>query len=235
MPVKTKLVFLMHPHEVKRVKAGTGRFTALSFEDAEIVMGIEFDQCERVRQLIEDPANAPMLLYPGATAKNLSEGALSADDLGGRRLVVFLIDATWALAKKMLRLSPSLQALPRVMFTPREKSKFVIKHQPHELCLSTLEATHELMLALEASGLDTYPRKGQLPDVFRDMQAFQLSCAADPERKHFHRGPPGAAEARREARKKAREAGLVAPKRSLFFRDKLEHGETVPDIGKEPG
>ena len=54
-----------------------------------------------------------LLLYPGKNALNLSRGGLFPADLGGRRLTVFLLDATWSLGRKMLRLSSSLQRLPR--------------------------------------------------------------------------------------------------------------------------
>ena len=113
--------------------------------------------------------------------------ALLAEQLLSRRLVVFILDATWALGRKMLRLSPSLQRLPRVMFTPSAPSRYVIKQQPHPGCLSTLEATHELLGALARAGLDTYPLPEQLPALFQRMQDFQLRCAADPARTGYRR------------------------------------------------
>jgi DTW domain-containing protein YfiP len=150
-----------------------------------------------VQALIRDPGNVPVLLYPGRDALDLSDtsapvtggpplAALRAQ-LEGRRLVVFLLDATWALGRKMLRLSPSLQRLPRIMFTPSAPSRYVIKQQPHAGCLSTLEATHELLLALERAGLDTYPLPDQLLQLFARMQEFQLRCAADPNRSGYRR------------------------------------------------
>ena len=180
MPTRTKFVFLMHPKEWKHEKAGTGRLTHLCLADSEIHMGIGFDQDESVQALINDPGNFPVLVYPGPTARNLSTGALAPTELNRRRLVVFLLDGTWSGARKMLRLSPTLQHLPRVMFTPTAPSRFIIKQQPQEGCLSTLEATHELLLALAHSGLDAYPLPAQLLDLFARMQAFQLKCAADP-------------------------------------------------------
>lgn len=213
MRCSTKLVFLMHPHEVKKVKAGTGRFAALSFEDAEIIVGVSFDEHPRVRALLTDPEHRPMLLYPGAGARDLSRGGLVPTDLDGRRLVVFMLDATWPLAKKMLKLSPVLQALPRLMFTPTAKSRWVIKRQPSELCLSTLEATHELMSALEAAGVDRYERPRQLLDVFQAMQDFQLSCAADPAKPSYRRNPAGYSAERRPTRQSPK------AQRRVFFRD----------------
>jgi DTW domain-containing protein YfiP len=210
MKSATKLVFLMHPHEVKKVKCGTGRLAALSFEDAEIIVGVGFDEDPRVTALLSDPAYAPMLLYPGPSSRDLSRGELAKEDLGGRRLLVFLVDATWPLAKKMLRESPKLQVLPRLMFTPTARSRWLIKRQPDDLCLSTLEAVHELMLALERARLDSYERPEQLLAAFMAMQEYQLACAADPEKTSYRKQPY-----RGVAPKKTRGPNA----RSVFFRD----------------
>lgn len=187
METQTKFVFLMHPKEFKKEKANTGRLTHLCLASSEIHMGVGFDKDEAVQALIRDPAHFPVLLYPGATARNLSTGELTAAEISGRRLVVFLLDATWSGARKMLRLSPSLQRLPRVMFTPAGRSRYVIKQQPQDGCLSTLEATHELLLALERTGLDRYPLPEQLLGLFTRMQDYQIRCAADPNRGGYRR------------------------------------------------
>jgi DTW domain-containing protein YfiP len=180
MATRTRFVFLMHPKEYKQEKAATGRLTHLCLANSELHMGIGFDEHEAVQALIHDPRYFPVLLYPGPDARNLSAGGLTAADLGGRTLLVFLLDSTWSGARKMLRLSPSLQRLPRVMFISSSPSRYVIKQQPQEGCLSTLEATHEMLRALEQSGLDQYPLPDQLLGLFQRMQDFQLRCAADP-------------------------------------------------------
>jgi DTW domain-containing protein YfiP len=189
METRTRIVLLMSPKEFKQEKAATGRLTHLCLANSEIHMGMGFDEDEAVQELINDPRNCCVLLYPGPQARNLSAGSLSAAELGDRRLVVFLIDATWGGARKILRHSPSLQRLPRIMFTPSAPSRFVIKQQPHENCLSTLEATHELLTALEKTGLDRYPLPGQLLGLFARMQEFQIRCAADPTRPGYRRRP----------------------------------------------
>ncbi len=189
MATRTRFVFLMHPKEFKREKAGTGRLTHLCLPNSEIHMGIGFDDHEAVQALINDQKNFAVLLYPGETARNLSNGDLQAADLGGRTLVVFLLDATWACARKMLRLSPILQRLPRIMFTPSAPSRYVIKQQPQAGCLSTLEATHELLVTLERAGLDHYAQPTQLLGLFARMQEFQIKCARDPARQGYRRHP----------------------------------------------
>jgi DTW domain-containing protein YfiP len=201
MATHTRFVFLMHPKEFKEEKAGTGRLTHLCLANSELHMGVAFDRDESVQALLADPANFCVLLYPGATALNLSETGPVADDesagrltlaglrseLGSRRLVVILLDATWSLARKMLRLSPGLQVLPRIMFTPTAPSRYVIKQQPQAGCLSTLEAVHELLLVLVRLQLDRYERPDQLLGIFARMQRFQMECAADPTRGGYRR------------------------------------------------
>lgn len=197
MATRTRFVFLMHPKEYKREKAATGRLTHLCLPQSRILTGVGFADHPELRALLADPALHSVLLFPGATALNLSTaaaaGAPALADLRARlttrTLVVFILDATWALGRKMLRLSPVLQALPRLMFIPTAPSRYVIKQQPHPACLSTLEATHELLSALAAAGLDDYPLPAQLPSVFDRLQSFQLQCAADPQRAGYRHRP----------------------------------------------
>lgn len=193
MATRSRFVFLMHPKEFKQEKAATGRLTHLCLANSEILMGVGFDEDERVQELIRDPQKLPMLLYPGAEALNLSAGgseparAAFRGQLATRELVVFVLDATWALGRKMLKLSATLQRLPRVMFTPSTPSRYVIKQQPAPGCLSTLEAVHELLLALERAGLDRYPAPDLLLHTFDRMQQFQIACATDPARGGYRR------------------------------------------------
>jgi DTW domain-containing protein YfiP len=190
MATRTRFVFLMHPKEFKQEKAATGRLTHLCLPNSVIHCGIEFDGHDAVQELIADPNNFPVLLYPGRDAFNFSDApieSITAFDkrVGNRQLVVLLLDATWALARKMLKLSPSLQRLPRVMFTPTAPSRYVIKQQPHPACLSTLEATHELLTALEQSGRERGTSTTQLLELFERMQNYQIRCASDPSRASY--------------------------------------------------
>ncbi|PKL06173.1 MAG: hypothetical protein CVV53_05665, partial [Spirochaetae bacterium HGW-Spirochaetae-9] len=171
----------------------TGRLTCLNIADSELLPGIAFDEHPRVRQLIDDPGNFPVLLYPGKGSIDLSESRLTGlpaterrkavADLKAaasrRRITAFLVDATWACSKAVLRESPGLLTLPRLMFTPRTPSRWIIKRQPGPLCLSTLETVHELLCALESVGLEDYPDKERLLDVFARMQEYQVERAVE--------------------------------------------------------
>ncbi|HEY4246982.1 MAG TPA: tRNA-uridine aminocarboxypropyltransferase [Lacunisphaera sp.] len=190
MPTRTRFLFLMSPKEFKIEKSNTGRLTHLCLPNSELHMGTEYDRDEAVQAVLNDPQNYCVLLYPGKTATDLSnptQNALFESQLDHRQLVVILIDATWRDARKIHRLGPSLQRLPRIKFTPTTPSRFVIKKQPRADCLSTLEATHELLLVLARAGLDQYTEPTQLPDVFQRMQDFQIKCARDPMKKGYRR------------------------------------------------
>ncbi len=223
MATRTRFVFLMHPKEFKEEKAGTGRLTHLCLPNSELHMGKGFDGDESVQALINDSANFPVLLYPGKNALNLSQPeAAGLPDfraaLASRRLVVFLLDATWSGARKMLRLSPSLQRLPRIMFLPSAPSRYVIKQQPQPECLSTLEAVHELMLVLERAGFDRYLLPEQLLGLFQRMQDFQIRCAADPNRGGYRRQPYGTPSERVAPR------GRSGTRRTKYFRVQADPG-----------
>jgi DTW domain-containing protein YfiP len=174
METRTRIVLLMHPKEYRRQKCTTGRLTCLNLANSEIIPGISFDDDARFRALTDDPSNYPVLLYPGEQAMSISRGQLPASEIGERRLVVFLIDATWHCSRTIAKASASLMRLPRLVIEPAFPSRFRIKRQPHTWCLSTIEAAHELLLALETGGLDVYPDKARLLDAFDAMQDFQI-------------------------------------------------------------
>jgi DTW domain-containing protein len=187
METKTRIVLLMHPMEFRHQKCTTGRLTCLNLANSEIIPGVCFDDNARVRSLIDDPGNYPVLLYPGKGAKSIRDGGFPSSALGERRLIVFLIDATWHCSRKIVRESPSLLRLPRLAIEPDSPSRFIIKRQPAAWCLSTIEATHEILLALEAGSLDVYPDKDRLLDAFNAMQDFQVRQTAKAAVRFSHR------------------------------------------------
>lgn len=182
---RTRFVFLMHPYEDRHVKLNTGRLTHHCLQNSLLLVGDHFQTDSKVQDLIDDPENYPVLLYPGKGARDMSKHELSSSDLEGRRLVVFVLDGTWRLARSILKRSAKLQSLPKVMFAANTRSRYAIKKQPEEHCLSTLEATHELLHALERSGLDTYSQPDQLLKLFAEMQTQQIECLKRNRSPHF--------------------------------------------------
>ena len=144
-----KLILLQHPRERKNT-IGTARLTHLCVEDSMIIHGSRFEADPYVTTLLSNHENYCVVLYPGAEAFNLSEGEVSfTTAVKNRKLVVFVVDGTWALAKGMLRRSPRLLALPQICFTPTRLSRYIVRRQPKDFCLSTIEAVYELISLID--------------------------------------------------------------------------------------
>jgi DTW domain-containing protein YfiP len=182
---RTRFVLLTHPMESKKEKNGSGRAAHLSLSNSEIVVGVDFSDDPRVNALIEDPRNDCHLLYPGATAVNLSRGEYQPGP--GKTPVLFLIDSTWPCAKKVMRLSVNLRKLPRLSFDNTDVSEFYIKQQPHPICLSTVESLNRVLELFGSAGLEEYgPDDGRkLLEPFRRMVQMQIDYAADPTIPHY--------------------------------------------------
>ena len=143
-----RTVLLQHPKERKN-SIGTARLTHLSVEDSVLVPGTGFEKDPVVSALLADPGNLNVVLFPGSDAYSLPERVEDLRTLTGeRKLVVFVIDGTWSLAKGMLRRSPRIASLPKVCFTPERPSQYKVRKQPAPHCLSTIEAVHSLVRAL---------------------------------------------------------------------------------------
>jgi DTW domain-containing protein YfiP len=84
--------------------------------------------------------------------------------------VVFVIDGTWACAKTMVSRSRNLMSLPQICFTPARTSEYQFRRQPHALCLSTIEAVHQILEILEPE-VDPSP----LIELFRNMVKKQVT------------------------------------------------------------
>jgi DTW domain-containing protein YfiP len=92
------------------------------------------------------------VVFPGSEAVNLNrdgKGLLEDTAKDGKRLCLFVIDGTWSQAKAILRRSPRLGALPRISFDPTDASRYRIRRQPREYCLSTVESVHRVIQILE--------------------------------------------------------------------------------------
>lgn len=142
-------VILIHPIESRR-RIATGRMAHLVLNDSWLIEGEDFSQSEKVLRLIADPRRKCMILYPGREAMDLDvpETTCALQQIvssNARRLTVFVIDGTWATARKMMRLSANLRALPMVKFQPKEESRFQVRKQPEKHCLSTIEAIHTVI------------------------------------------------------------------------------------------
>ena len=204
-----RFVLLMHPKELKKVKNGTGRAAHLSLLDSELFVLVNADDDERVLRLVGDPANDCYVLYPGREAHDLHEGP--SPHRPDRRLVLFLLDATWPCARKMMRLSPTLRALPRLSFRAERPSEFVIKQQPDPLCLSTIEAIDRVLGLMDGWGQERHDAadSDRLLAPLRGIVAIAQRYAADDSTPSYRANRKMSRPEDRRVSKKISQRGIV--------------------------
>ena len=177
---RTRFVILMHPKESRKVKLGTGRLTHLCLKNSEILLGVDFTEDQRINRLIKDPVYYPVILYPGENSTDIAEFHFPESVPDKKKILVIVIDASWTLAKKMLKLSTNLQALHKIHFRPQGPSRYMIKQQPHEYCLSTIESVYFLLQELDILGIEKC--RGQhrsLLEFLDKICRLQLECTED--------------------------------------------------------
>ncbi len=166
-------VILIHKIESRR-RIATGRMSHLMLKSSKLIEGDCFENNPHVNSLMADPEVFPVVLYPGSGSIDVSKLAL--DDQAAivpphRRLLIFVIDGTWATARRTMRLSSNLARLPRVCFSPVRESQFKVRKQPAANCVSTIEAIHHTIELLgDSQGFETATRAHDgLLEVFSFM------------------------------------------------------------------
>lgn len=147
-----KFVILIHPIEVKR-RIATGRMAHLCMQNSELIMGQNYTCNARVNDILHDSENHPLLLYPGKNAVRLDampQTSRTSVFAQGKKPVVFVIDGTWATARKTMAQSQNLKTITQICFTPRQPSTFRVRKQPAPECYSTIEAIHYTIDLLNA-------------------------------------------------------------------------------------
>ena len=180
---KTKFVVLMHPKEFQKVKNGTGHLTHLSLPNSELYIGVDFRDHRRVNALLQDTNNLCYALYPDESSHNLNEDKIETE---GRQVVIFIIDATWSTAQKLLNVSTNLQSIPKLSFTHTKSSQFQIKEQPEAYCLSTIESTLTILELLDRHKMEDITREAfdGFLDPFKAMIKYQIECIAESKSNH---------------------------------------------------
>lgn len=173
LQTQSKFVILMHSKEFRKIKNGTGILSHLSLPNSELFVGIDFSDNARINAIVEDESNNCFILYPSKDSLLLNESSLEES---GKTTVFFLIDSTWACAKKIMRVSQNIKDLPRVSFYHDRCSAFAIKEQPHERCLSTIESIHTVLALLEDQGQEHFEKErfSKFLSPFHEMVAYQL-------------------------------------------------------------
>ncbi len=182
---KTRFIILMHPKEYKKEKNGTGYMTNLQLENSEIIVGVDFNNNDRVNEILTNEKSLSFLLYPGKDNFNLSKRKGSEmNSFMGEDPHIFILDGTWPCARKMLKLSKNLQKLKRVSFDNSIESKFIIKQQPESLCLSTIESVYTVLNLFKKGGVEQCDTTNFLIP-FEKMIAHQLEYILNPNSKNY--------------------------------------------------
>jgi DTW domain-containing protein YfiP len=202
LPTRTRVLLLQHPRE-RRVGVGTARLAHVALPNSTLRVGLDFARDPVVSEILA--AGGPTyVLFPGPTAVDI---AVLPRDVP---ITLVVLDGTWWQARKLLRLNPALEALPRVAFTPSAPSDYRIRRQPADFCVSTIEALAQALTTLEPeaeSGARSFASSfDRLLDPFRAMVARQEWFAAE-VRSQRHRHP---VRRRRDTRRIKLAARLVA-------------------------
>lgn len=179
-----QFVILIHPIEVKR-KIASGRMTHLSLTNSVLIKGENYTYSHHVNDILDNPENQCMILYPGKNSLNITNRTDECMVRSDKKIVLFVIDGTWATARKTMRLSQNLKSLPQICFTPPRPSQFRVRKQPRPDCLSTIEAVHHSIELLgNRVGFDVKSRKHDqlltLFDQFVDRQISYVSSSSRP-------------------------------------------------------
>jgi DTW domain-containing protein YfiP len=202
LETKTRVVLLQHPRE-ERVPIGTARMAALALEGAQLFVGTELDADPGVRRALDDPERPAVLLWPGAGARDL------ATDPPRGPVTLVVVDGTWSLAKKLVRINPRIAALPRYALEPAAPSEYRIRREPSLACVSTVEAVMYALGILEGD-----------PDRFRSMLA-PFRAMVDAQIEHADRLQGGRARKRKGIVPKPRIPAAITDGRSIV----VVHGE----------
>jgi len=157
LPTRTRVLLFQHPRE-HRVAIGTARMAHRALPNSRLRVGLDFAEDPGVLAAVADRPST-YVLFPGP-------GALSIEHLPrDRPITLIVIDGTWSQARKLLRLNPLIASLPRVAFRPTKPSAYVIRREPADTCVSTIEALAEVLAAVEPDGA----RFARLLDPFHAM------------------------------------------------------------------
>lgn len=156
----TRVVFLQHPRESK-VPVSTCRMAHLSLRNSEMHVAWSPDEVPGLAEQLSGPDT--YILFPSADATEVSAVMRPPSTL-------VVVDGTWVNARKFVQRSPLLRGLPGLICRPDFTSRYRIRREPADHCLSTIEATaHALEQIERAPG-----RYTQILQAFDRMVDVQL-------------------------------------------------------------
>ncbi|XP_028829859.1 DTW domain-containing protein 2 [Denticeps clupeoides] len=147
LDVSTTLYIVQHPAEESRVLRTVPLLAAcLAPGKCRVLVGRRFSEEKNPELAAVCRDSRTLILYPGSGAQNLEE---LNEDFSKTEHNVIIIDGTWSQAKDMF-LRNSLLHLPKqVQLNSAPSSQYVIRTQPTNMCLSTLECAAVTLSIME--------------------------------------------------------------------------------------
>ncbi|XP_023947295.1 tRNA-uridine aminocarboxypropyltransferase 2 [Bicyclus anynana] len=167
---RSNIILLQHPAEEKRcLRTAPMLQLGLAENKCYIFKGKRFpaSRHQNLEKLLNQPNT--ILLYPSKTAVDINE---LEHDFTSYNLV--LIDGTWPQAKAIYSSSPILHRIKQVKLITTSISNYIIRTQPTEGCLSTLETAAEALSQLESDPV----YREQLIEPLHMLCKFQLDNGA---------------------------------------------------------
>ncbi|KFU93158.1 DTW domain-containing protein 2, partial [Chaetura pelagica] len=146
LKVSTYLYIIQHPAEESRVLRTVPLLAAcLPSDKCKILVGRRFseDRYPELATVCRNPNS--LILYPGAEATNLEEVAVVSSSPS----VMIIIDGTWSQAKDIFYKNSLFRLPKQVQLKPSISSQYVIRTQPTNTCLSTLECAAVALTIME--------------------------------------------------------------------------------------
>lgn len=98
-------------------------------------------------EMMHDPNRTSLLLYPSPFAKVLDEEFVKTLT---KPVTLIVPDACWRQTIKFVRREPAVAGIPHVKLPPGPPSEYLLRTQPHEYGVCTLEAIARALGALES-------------------------------------------------------------------------------------
>ncbi|KAJ8973248.1 hypothetical protein NQ317_019523 [Molorchus minor] len=167
---KSRIILLQHPAEEKRCLR-TAPMLELGLESGKCLVfkGKRFPGQHNYLNEILTASNT-LLLYPSHTALNVNQLVKENDNTYN----IVIIDGTWPQAKAIYTGSPVLHNIKQIKLLLNDTSNYIIRTQPADGCLSTLETAAEALSVLE----DDLIYKEKLLEPLKMMCQFQLQNGA---------------------------------------------------------
>lgn len=166
---QSRVVLLQHPAEEKRaLRTAPMLSVGLAPGKCLIYKGKKFPKFDSELEAILSAKNS-ILLYPSPNSIPIEQLDLSEGPFN-----LILIDGTWPQAKAIYTSSTILHGMRQVKLISSGNSSYVIRTQPTDGCLSTLETAIEALSILERD--DSY--RQQLLQPLHALCQFQLDKGA---------------------------------------------------------